>query len=130
MNVAPVLNFTVNNERLQFVAAGSWTAAHSEAIERLVNGVTQQMPAARSAALDLSGLEHLDTLGAWMLERFLRACKGRGQEAAVTGLPSRFRGLLDSMHDLNRDSAPAHAKPNRLIASLELLPGHLRSPPG
>ena len=119
MNAAPVLDFTVNHERLQFVAAGSWTAAHSEAIERLVNGVTQQMPAARSAALDLSGLEHLDTLGAWMLERFLRACKGRGQEAAVTGLPSRFRGLLDSMHDLNRDSAPAHAKPNRLIASLE-----------
>lgn len=119
MSVAPILDFTINNERLQFVAAGSWTAAHSEAIERLVSVAAQRMPAARGAALDLSGLRNLDTLGAWMLERFLRACKGRGQAATVTGLPPQFRGLLDSMHDLNRDIGSAPAKANPMLAALE-----------
>ena len=121
MNAGPFLNFKVSGEQLQFVATGSWIAAHSDVIERLVNGIAQQIAPARSTTIDLSGVEQLDTLGAWLLERFLRACKARGQEAVIVGLPPHFRGLLKAVHDLNRNPAPAHAKPNQLIAGLTTL---------
>ena len=121
MSAIPLLTFKIGGEQLQFIAAGSWTAAHAEAIERLVNGVTQPIQPTLGATIDLSGVQQLDTLGAWLLERLLRSCKAGGQEATIVGLLPHFNGLLKAVHDLNRNPAPAPAKPNRLVAYLDMV---------
>lgn len=119
MNAGPLLNFALSGERLEFVASGPWIAAHADVLERLVNSVTSEIPTAHSAAIDLSGIEQLDTLGAWLLERIIRVCKERGREASVVGLSPRFCSLFDTVHELNRNPPSPQAKPNKLIAVLE-----------
>src|SRR5690349_20346230 len=63
--IQPFLSSTTAGERLELVAAGAWTAAHADAIEQQTKGAAQQATSARSIALDVGGLERLDTFGAW-----------------------------------------------------------------
>jgi phospholipid/cholesterol/gamma-HCH transport system permease protein len=70
-------------------------------------------------AIDLAGIEQLDTLGAWLLERLIRRCRDHGHDVTFVGLPDHYRGLLDKVHDVNRQAPTSRAKPNRVIAALE-----------
>ena len=53
----PLLKSTVDGERLQLAAAGSWTAEHAGAIERLVEEAVRQKRSARRVEFDLGGIE-------------------------------------------------------------------------
>jgi phospholipid/cholesterol/gamma-HCH transport system permease protein len=121
MNPEPALDSTMSAERLEFTAVGSWTIAHSEVLERLVDAAALQFANARIVAINMAGVEELDTLGAWLLERLLRIGRERGQQAEYTLLPDRFRGLLDEMREVNRQSSGLRTKPNRIISALENL---------
>ena len=102
-----------------FVAAGNWTATHSGLLDRLVPAVSSTKPTAHRVAIDVSRIERLDTLGAWLLERLARCCRAQGQEAAFVGVPDHFKGLLDRVHDVNRGVPLARAKTNPVLAGLE-----------
>jgi len=121
MNLEPALSSTISAERLEFAAAGSWTIAHSEALERLVDAAALQVANARSVAVDMAGVQELDTLGAWLLERLVRRWRERGQDAEFTRLPEHFRGLLDEVREVNRRPYAVRAKPNRIISALDTL---------
>jgi phospholipid/cholesterol/gamma-HCH transport system permease protein len=121
MSPEPALDSTISAERLEFTAAGSWTIAHSEVLERLVDAAALQFANARIVAINMAGVQELDTLGAWLLERLIRVWRERGQQAEYTLLPERFRGLLDEMREVNRQSSGLRAKPNRIISALENL---------
>ena len=121
MNLEPALNSTMRAERLEFTAVGSWTIAHSEVLERLVDAAALQFANARSVAINMAGVQELDTLGAWLLERLIRVWRERGQQAEYTLLPEDFRGLLDEMREVNSQPGGLRAKPNRIIAALEAL---------
>ena len=73
MNLEPGLNRTASAERLEFAAVGSWTSAHSELLERLVDAAALQVANARSIVINMAGIQALDTLGAWLLERLIRS---------------------------------------------------------
>ena len=115
----PTFTLTAGGESTTFAAAGPWIAAHSSALERLVVSVSLQQT--HRIVIDLASVEQLDTLGAWLLERLIRGFRDRGQEPTVVGLPGRFRGLLDKVHDVNREAPAPRAKPNRVIAGLEFV---------
>ena len=115
----PTLVLTPGGDTTTFVAAGSWIAAHSNALERLVDSVSLQQKPTHRIVINIASIEHLDTLGAWLLERLSRACRNQGQEPILVGLPDRFRGLLDKVHDLNRVIPTPRVKTNQLISSLE-----------
>ena len=121
MNVEPGLNRTVSAERLEFAAVGSWTSAHSELLERLVDAAALQVANARSIVIDMAGIQALDTLGAWLLERLIRSWREGGHDAAFTSMPEHYRGLLDEVHRLNLQARPVRVRPNRIIAALENL---------
>jgi phospholipid/cholesterol/gamma-HCH transport system permease protein len=70
-------------------------------------------------AVDLSSIEQLDTLGAWLLERLSRHCREQGREAAFVGAPEHVRGLLGKVHDVNRKPASRLAESSRLLAMLD-----------
>jgi len=121
MSLDPALNSTIGAERLEFAAVGSWTVAHFEELERLVDDASLQVVNAPSMAINMSGVQQLDTLGAWLLERLMRRWRERGQDAEFILLPERFRGLLDEMHEVNRQARDLHEKPNRIISALDQL---------
>lgn len=47
--------------------------------------------------LDASGIQGLDTAGAWVLHKLLARPRGEGAELSLRGLPAEFTGLLDGV---------------------------------
>jgi phospholipid/cholesterol/gamma-HCH transport system permease protein len=101
------------------IAAGQWTAAHSASLERLVPAVASTKQPAQGIAIDVSRIEQLDTLGAWLLERLVRRYQLDAKGPALVGVPDHFRGLLEKVHGVNRGAGSPRAKTNRMIAGLE-----------
>jgi phospholipid/cholesterol/gamma-HCH transport system permease protein len=113
MTPIPVLSGTTTGGRLDLAAGGPWTAAHADALERLVDEAAPQVAAAQRISLDMAGVEALDTIGAWLLERLVRSSDRDGRHAQYTGLSPRYRGLIDELHGVN-----LHRRPSPKTASL------------
>src|SRR6188472_4637450 len=116
----PTLTPTVGGKTTTFGAAGHWIAAHSSALEHLVDSASLQQATYR-IVIDIAGVEQRDTLGAWLLERLARSFQDHGQDLVFVGVPDRFRDLLDRVRDVNRGTQTPRARANRLIAGLEFV---------
>src|SRR5215207_2244918 len=91
---APSLTAAVSGERLTLAAAGAWTVEHAPALERLVEAASRERHKVPRVAIDLAGVERLDTFGAWLIERLARALRSAGFETGIVGLADHYRGLL------------------------------------
>ena len=118
MSGEPLLKSTVDGEHLQLAAAGSWTAEHAAAIERLIEEAVRQKPAVRRVEINLGGIERLDTFGAWLVERLVRAWTGEGREAKVVELAENYRVLIEEAHGFNRAPPAKGLAPAALVAAL------------
>jgi phospholipid/cholesterol/gamma-HCH transport system permease protein len=110
----PRLTKRAADDVLTLAASGSWTAAHADALERLVQSHAPEIAGAPRAAIDAGAVQEVDTYGAWLLERLLR----HARNAELVELPSRYRGVLDEMHQVNRRPALRRKAPNALLRSL------------
>src|SRR5579862_3960720 len=97
MIAAPALQSTFVADRLQLAPGGAWTAANCETLEGLVDAAAPQAAQAKKIAIDMAGVDELDTLGAWLLERLLRGAKRAEADAQFIGLPPRYLGLIDAV---------------------------------
>ena len=102
MNAGPLLSRSVSGERLALSAAGSWTAVHAEEADRLVAAERPPEAGIRTLVVDVAGVTALDTFGAWLIERLARNVVAAGGETEIVGVPERFRGLFDKVHEANR----------------------------
>jgi phospholipid/cholesterol/gamma-HCH transport system permease protein len=102
-----------------FFATGHWTAAHCALLERLTPAISKGTPSAQTVTIDVSRIEQLDTLGAWLLERLVRQCRAGRHEPVLVGIPDHLRGLLDKVHGLSRSASAPRVRSNPLIARLE-----------
>ncbi len=102
MTSAPLLRSTIRGEQLELAGGGAWTAEHAGDLEVLVADVEAQGAGARAVAIDMGGVERLDSFGAWLLERLVRHWAETGTEARIHGLPDHYRGLIAEMHQVNR----------------------------
>ena len=119
MTPEPLLDPTVSDGRLVLAASGSWTATHASVLEQIVDAATPQAVDMDGVCVDMTGVQRLDTLGAWMTERLLRGFRLAGKETALIGVADRYRGVIEGMHRVNlqqTDSVPAQ---NRLTAILD-----------
>jgi phospholipid/cholesterol/gamma-HCH transport system permease protein len=121
VNAEPLLNSMIRSDRLELAAVGSWTAAHSEVLERLIGSVPPQSSIARGMAIDMAGVQELDTLGAWLLERLIRRWRESGKEAEFTRLPDHYRGMLEEVREVNRRPQTPRKTPSWLFANLDTL---------
>jgi phospholipid/cholesterol/gamma-HCH transport system permease protein len=119
MTPAPHLEAEMNGERLALAARGQWIAAHASTIERLIEAATANAARARTVVIEVGGIEELDTLGAWLLERLTRTCTRAGSEPQLIGMPDRYRGLVNEVHRLNRERPKPPKGQNRLLIALE-----------
>ena len=105
------------------IVSGPWTTAQSASLERLVATSPSIDAQRRNVVIDISGVRHLDTMGAWLLEQLMRGYQLQELKPTFVGVPERFRGLLEKIHDVNRRSPIQHSEKNRLTAALETV-GH------
>jgi phospholipid/cholesterol/gamma-HCH transport system permease protein len=113
---APVLSLG-GEETL--VVGGPWTAAQLPVLQGLIATLPPVDAARTKLIIDVSGLEHLDTLGAWLLERLIRGYQRQQMKPSLAGVPERFRGLLEKVHEVNRSQPNPQAGKSRLAAALE-----------
>ena len=63
-------------------------------------------------------VDRLDTFGAWLLERLTRNFSARGCDTAVTGLKEDYRALIDEVHGVKREPAPARRSGNSIASAI------------
>jgi phospholipid/cholesterol/gamma-HCH transport system permease protein len=100
----PLLRSVTQGDRLQLAAGGSWTAPYAADLEAQIDDAVARGKGLGRVELNMAGVENLDTFGAWLLERLLRDCAESGRGISVTGLPDRFRGIINEAHQSNRAS--------------------------
>jgi len=116
----PVLVASRIGADLVFAAGGSWTGRHAPALENLVDAA-RISGAGLKVTIDLERITELDTFGAWLLERLVRASRLSAPEANFVGVPEHYRGLLDEVSEVNRRPAAAPGRANPLLAGLAQL---------
>ncbi len=91
--IAPLLTFSVEGERLRLVASGAWTAGNARSVDVLI-GQTLEPARSRSAVtLDMRGVREFDTYGACLVARLSREIETHGGTLDIEGLDERFASL-------------------------------------
>jgi phospholipid/cholesterol/gamma-HCH transport system permease protein len=104
---------------IRLAAAGSWTAENAGALESLIDTATRPNSSMQSVAIDAAKIERLDSFGAWLLERALRAWGDQKCDAKLIGLNENYRGLFNKVHAGTQTLSPAPAKRNSIVATLD-----------
>jgi phospholipid/cholesterol/gamma-HCH transport system permease protein len=119
MSSTPLLTRTIAADCLEFTPSGSWTAAHAGRLEQLVEVAART--AALQVAIDMAGVEELDTTGAWLLERLSRSPGFGDRKALFTRVKPRHRDLIEEMHGINRQPPSSLAGLSGPLAALDML---------
>ncbi len=109
---APGVALMDDGDVLRLAVTGCWTVREVAGIEQVLAGLRLHRAAhsAERGEIDLSGLERLDTAGAWLLNKTADLWSN-------LGLPSRFVGVLEP-HGILLDEVRAHSPdPDNLIRS-------------
>lgn len=102
----PLANVVVERNgaeaRLRFI--GRWTSEQAAAVEEEAGKLAGEAEGAQRVLLDLSAVERLDTLGAWVLDRARASLEAGGQQAGFVGLDEPKRILLQEVayHDFGQ----------------------------
>jgi phospholipid/cholesterol/gamma-HCH transport system permease protein len=108
-----------NRDGISLLASGTWTAEYARTLEPLVDAVTDAKAPPRTLAIDVAKIDRIDTYGAWLIERTLRAWRSRGVDAQLYGLPERHRGLFEKVQAGTHELSSLPPKPNSILATLE-----------
>ena len=103
-----LLNGTVEGDRLRLAGAGAWVSQNAHRLESQVDRAARRYKAVKHVDIDMGNVERLDTFGAWLLERLLRAYTARGAETQVSGLREDYRALMDELHAVKPAQVPQH----------------------
>ncbi|WP_375459823.1 ABC transporter permease [uncultured Enterovirga sp.] len=76
---------------------GRWTVEHAGAVEREMAGLVEATVDCNRILIDLSGIERLDTLGAWVLDRTRHEFGGDGLAADFVNARSEHHILLNEV---------------------------------
>src|SRR5437588_1687058 len=114
----PLLRSASHGDWVEFAAAGVWTAVHAHELEPLVEQAEREPLSVRAVGIDMSRVERIDTFGAWLLERMVRAFRAAGCQIKVVGLSEHYDGLIQELHQVNLQPPRAERKESRLAAAL------------
>ena len=104
MNDEPLLEGRTEGARLKLAGTGDWIAKNARLLEACIEAETRRR-GIKDVAIDMAAVEHLDTFGAWLLEKLMRAFAERGAATRVTGLKEDYRRLVDEVHGVELEKA-------------------------
>jgi phospholipid/cholesterol/gamma-HCH transport system permease protein len=82
---------------LQVRVGGDWVIATAPDLDRRLRETARHAPSDARAEIDLSGVDRLDTAGAWLIQRTATELGYAGLEVSLTGADERHSGLLDQV---------------------------------
>ncbi|HBK93051.1 MAG TPA: ABC transporter permease [Parvularcula sp.] len=107
----------LDNGILRLKAAGDWQARHLGAIDEALRDFEDDA-VGRELIIDISGVGRLDTAGAMVLERVLRACSRRTQASRIVGGSEAHQTLIANVAP---HVAPCEVEPARRNAFLMMV---------
>jgi phospholipid/cholesterol/gamma-HCH transport system permease protein len=117
-----LLEGTKDGERLKIAAAGAWIAENARNLETQVDDEARRDGTISHVDIDMGRVERLDTFGAWLLERLVRAFSARGCETSITGLKEDYRALVDEVRGVKPEvkATPGGNAVTHFLASVGL----------
>jgi phospholipid/cholesterol/gamma-HCH transport system permease protein len=109
-----MLESRVEGGLLRLAGTGDWIARNARRLEAEVDAASKGPPAVQDVRIDMAGVGRLDTFGAWLLERLVRAFTARGCVPQIEGLKDDFRPLVDEVHIVKLEQKTQ--QPSRYIA--------------
>lgn len=107
----------LDNGTLRLKAAGDWQARHLGAIDRELRDFEDDA-IGRELIIDISGVGRLDTAGAMVFERMLRACSTRTGASRIVGGSAAHQTLIANVAP---HVAPCEVEPARRNAFLMMV---------
>jgi phospholipid/cholesterol/gamma-HCH transport system permease protein len=115
---SPLLTATPAGDVLELRPVGAWTATNAATLETLSSSIAGELDTAKAVKLDMAGVQQLDTIGAWLLEKISRRSAASGHPIAVVGMADKYAGLIEELHHVNRRSRVVAPAPNPILAKL------------
>jgi phospholipid/cholesterol/gamma-HCH transport system permease protein len=94
-------------------AEGDWSIPSAAELDRQLRAL--ELPQGRPVTLDLSGVDRLDTAGAWLVLRTERELAGRGNTVAIANLNSSFAPLLEHLRNDTGRAQPHPIPPHHTL---------------
>ncbi len=113
------VSVTEEGETARVRLAGAWTVAAAADLDSQLRRLS--LPKARRATFDLSGIEHLDTAGAWLIRQAAKSLTDDGVAVAVSGADRRAAALLETVAGVDQSSDTPIKAPATVIELLERL---------
>ena len=94
MTAAPSVTHQDGGDGLVLSLSGDWSVAHSAALEEKAAAIEATAPKGSAAVLDLSGVDHMDTAGAWIIDRARADLDKSGVAASYRGARPEYAILI------------------------------------
>jgi phospholipid/cholesterol/gamma-HCH transport system permease protein len=94
---------------LVLAATGEWLVATAADLDRRLRGI--EVPKGRRVLLDLTGIDRLDTAGAWLLLRTEHDLTARGNTVEMRNLRPSFEPLIDQVRSAGFVPPAGHPRP-------------------
>jgi phospholipid/cholesterol/gamma-HCH transport system permease protein len=121
-NRRPRIAVAQEGDVLGCALSGTWTTRTIALIDADMREL-ERRSGFRTLALDLSGIDKIDTAGAWLIDRLANAVQGNGAAVEVQGQSKVTSILLDAVGEAGRrekDSGPEPV-PNIVVRMLEAM---------
>jgi len=109
MDSAPQVAIEKQGGEARILLSGTWTAQQAEQVETAGDRVLGESAGAARVLLDMTGVERLDTLGAWVVDRARHGVETAGGSVRYVGLTETQKILLREVafHDVASAKTPA-----------------------
>ena len=108
-SVAGTLVASEKSGSFVFAAAGEWLVATAAELDRRLRSL--KLPSGQRVVLDLSGIDRLDTAGAWLLLRTEHDLEARDNEVEIRNLRSNLAPLLEQVRAGGMVAPAPHPRP-------------------
>jgi phospholipid/cholesterol/gamma-HCH transport system permease protein len=95
---APEAWFKLDRGGEKLILGGAWITAYSAQLDAALSG--QDWGGGGPIAIDASGLDRLDSAGAWLLLRTRRALESAGRKVTGLDLPQIYTPLVEAVSDV------------------------------
>jgi phospholipid/cholesterol/gamma-HCH transport system permease protein len=115
---AAQLEFSEADGQARLRAVGPWTVRSVGNLESSVDDAIARI--AGATVIDLSGIEHIDTAGAWLLTRLERGLRAKEASVTIEGASDNAQRLLGALDPTEREIPKS---PPPVGAAVELVEG-------
>jgi len=109
------------DEGLVLTPLGPWTAKTGDEVEAKIGALDLAGMSGRRVAIDMAGLERLDTVGALLLDRLRLTAEASGASSDFFDARPQHERLMSALKDHSKEPPPAAKKPFGPVAFMATL---------